>query len=136
MKHYEFSIPINPIAKARPRMTRKGFVYTPPKTRAYEKELKKWMMIHWAPFKKALTIPLMIQLAFFIKKSKSCKKEFHTKRPDIDNLIKAVMDAGNGIIWKDDAQIVGISANKYYAYHANSGEKIEGSISIRFWEAS
>lgn len=37
-----------------------------------------------------------------------------TARPDIDNLVKAVTDALNGILWKDDSQIVSLSAEKRY----------------------
>ena len=33
------------------------------------------------------------------------------RRVDIDNLLKAVMDAGNGTTWADDSQIVHIVAN-------------------------
>lgn len=36
------------------------------------------------------------------------------KRPDLDNLVK-IVDALNGIVWKDDAQVVSIYARKFYA---------------------
>ncbi|KKK49189.1 hypothetical protein LCGC14_3137560, partial [marine sediment metagenome] len=32
-------------------------------------------------------------------------KVLHTKRPDVDNLVKLVKDALNGIYWKDDSQV-------------------------------
>jgi Holliday junction resolvase RusA-like endonuclease len=31
---------------------------------------------------------------------------FHTNRGDLDNLAKAILDAGNGLAWEDDRQIV------------------------------
>ena len=31
--------------------------------------------------------------------------DYHTKKPDIDNLFKGVTDALNGIIWEDDSLI-------------------------------
>lgn len=37
-----------------------------------------------------------------------------TKKPDLDNLVK-IVDALNGIVWKDDAQVVSIFARKLYA---------------------
>jgi len=39
----------------------------------------------------------------------------HTKKPDLDNLIKLIKDACNKIIWKDDAQVVSIFAEKVYS---------------------
>ena len=37
-----------------------------------------------------------------------------TKKPDIDNVIKIITDALNGIAYDDDAQIVSLSATKFY----------------------
>jgi len=39
---------------------------------------------------------------------------YHTNKPDIDNLIKFVMDACNGILWKDDKQVCVLSTEKVY----------------------
>jgi Holliday junction resolvase RusA-like endonuclease len=39
----------------------------------------------------------------------------HTKKPDADNLEKAIWDAMTGIILKDDSQIFGHSTFKHYA---------------------
>ena len=38
----------------------------------------------------------------------------HTKKPDIDNCAKFVMDSLNGVFWKDDSQICQIIAYKFY----------------------
>jgi len=38
----------------------------------------------------------------------------HTGRPDLDNLIKFVSDALNGVFYKDDSQIDSIAAVKFY----------------------
>lgn len=38
-------------------------------------------------------------------------------RPDIDNLCKLIMDAGNGILYKDDAQIVSLSSKKFFSHN-------------------
>jgi Holliday junction resolvase RusA-like endonuclease len=35
-------------------------------------------------------------------------------KPDIDNYIKAVMDAGNGILWVDDSQVCELHSIKVY----------------------
>ncbi len=41
-------------------------------------------------------------------------------RPDIDNLLKLVLDALNGIVWADDALVVSITATKVYAAQAGT----------------
>ena len=46
----------------------------------------------------------------------------HTSRPDLDNLVKATKDALNGIAWRDDSQVVELSAGKCYA----SGNELPG----------
>ena len=40
---------------------------------------------------------------------------FHVKRPDIDNLAKAVLDALNDTVIKDDSQIYSLLADKVYS---------------------
>lgn len=43
---------------------------------------------------------------------KSRKREavWRDKRPDLDNVIKAVKDAASGVLWGDDAQVVSLHA--------------------------
>ena len=38
-----------------------------------------------------------------------------TKKPDADNIAKAVCDALNGIAYKDDSQVVDLTVRKYYS---------------------
>ena len=38
-----------------------------------------------------------------------------TKRPDLDNFLKAVVDGCNGILFRDDAQVTKIIVEKIYA---------------------
>jgi Holliday junction resolvase RusA-like endonuclease len=47
-------------------------------------------------------------------KLKSASPEWHSKKPDLDNLVKFVKDCLNGIAWKDDAQVVTLAATKKY----------------------
>lgn len=39
----------------------------------------------------------------------------HISKPDIDNLIKFVLDCGNGLLWVDDRKIVYLTAEKVYS---------------------
>ena len=43
------------------------------------------------------------------------RRQFHTVRPDVDKLLRAVNDALTGVLWKDDSQIVNLEGEKTYA---------------------
>lgn len=49
-----------------------------------------------------------------ILKLKEIAPDKHINKPDIDNLLKFVMDALNGIYWHDDSQIFSVDASKFY----------------------
>ena len=55
----------------------------------------------------------------------------HTSRPDLDNLVKSTKDALNGLAWRDDSQVVELSAGKCYA----SGNELPG-VEIAIEEVS
>lgn len=40
----------------------------------------------------------------------------YTKKPDLDNLAKGILDALNGTVYKDDSQIITLSINKEYGH--------------------
>jgi len=46
-----------------------------------------------------------------------------TKKPDVDNYIKSICDALNGVAYVDDSQIVEIRCRKYY--DDGQGERVE-----------
>lgn len=48
------------------------------------------------------------------------------KKPDVDNYVKAIMDAltDSGVIWIDDAQVVDINCRKLFADDAAAGAKV------------
>ena len=50
-----------------------------------------------------------------IKAAKRAGEIKPTKKPDIDNVIKAILDGLNEVAYKDDAQVVNVSASKYYS---------------------
>ena len=63
--------------------------------------------------------PLSVDLIFSMPIPKSVKAasgDKHIKKPDLDNLVKLVLDAitDSGAIWHDDSQIVAITAHKMY----------------------
>lgn len=48
----------------------------------------------------------------------------HLKRPDLDNIVKAVKDAGKGILWIDDSQIHRLGAVKWIAPQGEPGRVV------------
>ena len=111
----EFTVPGRPVPMARPRVTAHG-TYTPKTCRIYKhcvESLAKAAMLSndFAPFENE---PLECRVKFIFPLPKSRKNPWATSRPDLDNLYKAVTDAMNGIVYKDDSQIVRASIEKAY----------------------
>jgi Holliday junction resolvase RusA-like endonuclease len=116
-----------PVAKGRPRFTRQGRAYTPAKTKTYEDEvavMAKAAMHCLEP----LTTPVavFVYVTFAVPQSYSKKRreacleglERHVKRPDLDNIVKAITDGMNGVVYEDDSQIVSLHATKVYGTDA------------------
>jgi Holliday junction resolvase RusA-like endonuclease len=55
----------------------------------------------------------------------ACLNPRPTKKPDLDNMVKAVKDACNGLCWHDDAQVVGLHATKWYGTEPHTSIEIE-----------
>ncbi len=106
------SFDVRPVPKGRARFTRKGFSYTPGKTRMAEQELKTLIALEDPPHFKG---PVALNIIFSLRKPKSAKhREYPTCRPDLDNFIKLFLDSANGLIFQDDAQVIQIYAIKQY----------------------
>ena len=106
---------IDPVAKGRPRAG-KGRVYTPKKTRDFERELKALAKIQYKS--KPLTGALELVLVFEIERPKSVsvkKRLYPTVKPDCSNLAKATEDALNGVLFEDDSQVVKLIISKKYS---------------------
>lgn len=124
MRHISFTIPSNPVGKGRARSTASGIHYTPAKTRNYEafvKMLAVEAMLGDPPLTGACSVDIYVDVA--IPQSASKKKRDlmlrgfirPTKKPDNDNIEKAINDSMNGIVFVDDVQIVENHTIKKYA---------------------
>lgn len=119
----------NPVAQGRPRFSRQGgFVkaYDPIQSKSYKQLIRLELQPllsnpDFKPIDKACCLNLKVFRA--IPKSFSKKKRYAasegairpTTKPDTDNYVKGVLDALNGIVVKDDSQIVDIVAQKFYS---------------------
>lgn len=126
MKGIKFVVPGKPMGKARPRVTRRGFAYTPAPTVSYENLVKMCFAEVAEKSKWKVTdeeIYISISAFFEIPKSTSKKARSEmaqglinpTKKPDWDNIGKIICDALNGIAYHDDSQIICAKVKKIYA---------------------
>ena len=121
------------IPKAQPRV--KAFVrgghagvYTPDSAESWKQAVRQEAAAN-AP-ESVIAAPIRVHLEFFLKRPKAHfgrdgypkpnHPNAHAKKPDLDNLIKAVTDAITDTkkIWLDDSQICEITATKTYAMNA------------------
>ena len=124
MNSYKFFVPGEVEGKARPRMnTRTGKTYTPTKTKNYEYLIKQCFLYKYPEYKTLEgRLKVTILAGFDIPKSTSKAKrklmlegEINpTKKPDIDNITKIVLDAMNKLAYKDDTQVILLAVSKIY----------------------
>lgn len=125
---YSFTVPGDPVAKGRARaFVRGGRVahYTPAKTENYEARVAvfaKQAMVGAKPFSGAVALSVIARFSIPASWSKKRRQaaldglEHVTKRPDLDNVVKAIKDGMNGIAWADDCQVVRlVDCRKVYA---------------------
>ena len=117
----EFTVPTAPVAKARARSTRSGHHYTPQKTVDFE-SMVAWYAKAAMAGKPLYEGALIVTLYYGIPIPKTLEPRikkgeliYPTKRPDMDNYEKSVLDAMNGIVYKDDSQIVVLRHIKRYS---------------------
>lgn len=122
----EIMIDGEPVPKARPRMTKTGHVYTPKRTKEQEERIRaEWIAKNG---NEPLTGCVVLKAVFYMGIPKNISKEKRamlkvsrpTKRPDIDNLAKLVIDALNGVAYVDDKQIAVLIAGKEYSEGART----------------
>lgn len=109
-----------PVPKGRPRVTRHG-TYTPKSTQIFESAIRTaWLKCGEKPFEDGEALEVMVKAYFPIPSGtpKSKRGKLHLtpylKRGDIDNIIKAVLDALNGYAYKDDSAVYSVYGRKIY----------------------
>lgn len=122
-----FQVEGDPKGKGRPRFTRAGKftrVYTDKQTLDYESLIKSFAMEAMGstdPLETAVSVFLYVRLAvpqsYSKKRTEACLSglEKPCKKPDIDNIAKTYLDAMNGVIFKDDTQVIDLHVKKVYS---------------------
>lgn len=136
MRTQTFIVMGDPKGKGRPKFTTvNGWprAYTPKTTIDYENSVKASFLSN---HRKVFTDePIMIQIDAFLSIPKNWSKKkraqaienniFPTKKPDIDNIQKIILDALNGVAFDDDKQIIGVATTKRFS----ETPRVEVSIS-------
>jgi Holliday junction resolvase RusA-like endonuclease len=100
--------------KERPRIGRGGFVYTPKKTQDQESVIAwHWSCISGYKFEKHVPICVEI-IAPVAMRSPKHTAPVVRGYPDVDNLVKVVLDALSDTAFHDDAQVVEVTCKKYF----------------------
>ena len=122
-----FTVPGAPVGKGRPRATAIGGrarLYTPAKTAAYEglvalaaREAMAGRPLFGGPLRMRLEIACAVPASWSGRKRAQALEGLirPTTKPDASNVLKACEDGCNGVVYRDDVQIVEGSFSKYYA---------------------
>lgn len=135
-----------PVAMERPRFT--GHVYVPPKTKKHEEKIA---LVYKAKYGNGIFekgAPVLVAIDFFFKIPKNDSKAKRaakiagevrpTKRPDIDNVEKTVLDALLNVAYEDDSQVVELVSRKLYDVEPRTEIHIERikrgrKLILRWW---
>ena len=125
----------DPIGKGRPRMTKAGHAFTPSPTRAYEHAVKveaKIAMSYRDPWQVPVAVRIEVWMPIPASWSKVKKEKAEagyirptSPRNDLDNVVKAVLDACNDVLWLDDGQVCELTASRRYAVGGETGIRVE-----------
>lgn len=123
MAELVFTIPGEPVAKGRPRIgknrhTGRPVAITPEKTLRFESAVRHaaWLAMREAR-RGLLEGPVEVEVEAYWPCSangpKGDRPTWKSTRPDADNVGKAVCDAMNATVYRDDGQVVALTVKKY-----------------------
>lgn len=124
----ELFIPVNPKAKQSFRYAKNGIKYQPKEVTEYKHTIQSVIISQlpkgFIPFQGGVIINYRFAYPYPINMPKRFKAEmlqkygiiYRAKKQDLDNLQKAINDAMNGLVYRDDALICNIKeCPKYYS---------------------
>lgn len=131
--NFEFFVPGQPVGKQRARVV-SGHAYTPQKTRNFENQIRYYALMAYGRVNEQLQpyagdVRISIEAMYKIpkswpkwKRSLAATNDLRpTTKPDIDNIVKSVLDGmntdvkrGKNGIYLDDKQVISIRSEKWY----------------------
>lgn len=121
-----FRVPGKPIGKGRPRATKRSkhiVLYTPEATATYEStvalaasQAMAGQSLMTGPVDVLMRILLPIPASWSKRKQAAAAEGTLVPivKPDMDNVIKAIFDAINGVVWVDDTQVADLRVQRRY----------------------
>ena len=139
----EFTVPGKPLGKQRPRSGGGHRMYTPAPTVNYEMFVRELYTrdcldengkVQWfddVPLRITIVAHMLIPSSTSkVRKVKMLAGELKpTKKPDIDNIAKIILDGLNGVAYYDDKQVVELYVEKKF------GEREKVVVTIKEIEA-
>jgi Holliday junction resolvase RusA-like endonuclease len=118
---FRMNAEIKALSKERPRTGKGGHFFTPKRTREYERQIREAaeVFVQRAP----VDFPIALEVSIFHKVPKSwhadqimwaLEGKIFPSRGDLDNKVKAISDALNGIVFVDDVQVVRLNAAAFF----------------------
>ena len=132
---YKFEVLGEIVGKERPRVNMYTYrVYTPNKTKDYEFLVQQYFRMQYPKYetlKGRISINIIAYLKIPQSTSKTKIQEMlenkisPTKKPDVDNIAKSILDALNGLVFEDDNQVSKISVEKRFALEEKAVIEVE-----------
>ena len=129
-----FTVDGNPVGKARARVV-DGHAFTPKKSKDYENRVQVAIMASGGRlyFDEGVSVSIYIYHprpnSHFNKRGlKATAPTLPLCKPDLDNVVKSILDAMNGLVYNDDKQIITLHVQKYYS------DKSEGYVKVQVGE--
>lgn len=132
---YKFEVLGEIVGKERPRVNMYTYrVYTPNKTKDYEFLVQQYFRMQYPKYetlKGRISINIIAYLKIPQSTSKTKVQEMlenkisPTKKPDVDNIAKSILDAMNGVVFEDDNQVSKISVEKRFALEEKAVIEVE-----------
>ena len=130
--YHWIEIPGNPVAQPRHRVSsRGGFAraYIPKRHPVHEyKRRIAEATKHWPVFVGPLNVVIELEFAmpqsWSRKRQEAMRQTWHTQKPDIDNVVKAILDALKDR-WQDDVQVARLTVDKRWTDCAQGITRLE-----------
>jgi len=100
-------------------------MFTPAKTRRFEDRVRAVAVRDWRDPPLARETPIVLVATFWLPVPRSWSRKrqsaavegllLPTSKPDLDNLVKAISDGMNGVVYQDDSAIVETRNAKRYS---------------------
>lgn len=130
-----FTVPGRPVpwARARSKGARR---FEPQRQRDHRELIEAEALAAWLKVRRTIdvprliTAPVSVDVLFVYRLPKRPTKVLPAGKPDVDNLLKLVLDALPGTLLADDALVVDVSGRKRYGEDRDEPERTVITVSV------